>query len=119
MVREQVAERGWTGMMAAFAVDAAKALRETRADASSSGADYDPVLEGARGDVLGRAARTIVWSQRERAFVWWRYEASRARWVPEGREGVAARRLRVELSDAHEGKSVEEVLADRLDQEVA
>ena len=114
VARERVAERGWTGMMAAFAVNAAKARKEARADVASSGADYDPVLEGARGGVLGRAVRTMVWSARESAFVWWRYDAARAKWVPEGREGVAARKLRVELSDANEGRSVEEVLADRL-----
>ena len=101
-------------MKAAFTVDAVTAKREVAADVRSSGADYDPVLEGARGDVLGRPVRTMVWSPREGAFVWWRYEAPRAKWVPEGREGVTARKLRVELSDAHEGRSVEEVLAGRL-----
>ena len=112
--REQVAERGWTGMRAAFAVDAAKAKREGVADVRSSGADYDEELEAARGCVLGRPARTMVWSEREGAFVWWRHDATRAKWTPEAREGVAARKLRVELSDAHEGKSVEEILSDRL-----
>ena len=102
-------------MMAAFAVDAAKASREKRADAETSGADYDPVLESAAGDVLGRVARTMVWSPRERTFVWWRYEQARRKWVPEGHEGMAARKLRVELSDTRGGKSVEEVLADRLE----
>ena len=73
--------------------------------------DYDPVLEGAAGDVIGRAARTMVWNAKEARFVWWRYEAARRKWLPEGAEGVQARKLRVELSDANEGKSVEEVLA--------
>ena len=115
VAREQVAERGWTGMMAAFAVNAAKARREVRADVASSGADYDPVLEGARGEVLGRAVRTMVWSQREGTFVWWRYDARRHKWEPEAREGVAARKLRMELSDAHAGRSVEEILAEHLE----
>ena len=117
LAREQVAESGWTGTRASFAADKAKAEREVMADARSSGADYDPVLEGARGEVLGRPLRTMVWSAREGRFVWWRYDERRRKWEPQGVEGVAARKLRVELSDAHEGRSVEEILAAHLEVE--
>lgn len=96
-------------------MDKAKAEREARADVRSSGADYDPVLEGARGSVLGRPVRAMQWSAREGGFVWWRYDERRRKWDPQGVEGVAARKLRVELSDAHQGRSVEEILAAHLE----
>lgn len=81
----------------------------------SSGADLDLELESAAGAVHGRPVRTMEWSARERRFLWWQYDAARATWTPEGVERATARKLRVELSDAHEGRSVEEVLADRLE----
>ena len=114
LLREEVAAKGWTGMRASFAVAAEQAKRERAADVRSSGTEYDAEFEATRGAVLGKPVRAMVWSEREGAFVWWRYEAARAKWVPEGREGMAARKLRVELSDANDGRSVEEVLADRL-----
>ena len=114
LARERVARSGWTGTQAAFAVDREASRRELKADASSSGADYDPVLEGAAGAVHGKPVRTMEWSARLGRFVWWAYDEARAKWMPEGVERAEARKLRVELSDANEGKSVEEILADRL-----
>jgi hypothetical protein len=117
LAREEVARRGWTGTQAAFAVDAVKARRELKADVESSGRDYDPELEAAAGYVHGRPVRAMAWSARLARFVWWQYDAARAKWMPEGVEAAIARKLRVELSDANEGRSVEEVLAHRLEVE--
>lgn len=114
LAREEVAKCGWTGTRAAFAVDRKKAGRELRADVESSGRDYDPELEAAAGAVHGAPVRAMAWSARRGAFVWWRYDAARATWTPMGVERAEARKLRVELSDANEGRSAEEVLADRL-----
>lgn len=114
VAREHVAKRGWSGTTAAFAVNREKARRERKADVASSGADYDAEIEAARGEVHGRPARAMEWSAREKRVVWWQYDAKRTKWMPEGVERAMARKLRVELSDAHEGKSVEEILADRL-----
>ena len=108
-----MARQGWTGTQAAFAVDREAARREQKADVESSGADHDPELEAAAGAVHGRPVRTIEWSARLSALVWWRFDAARAKWMPVGVEPAIARKLRVELSDANEGKSVEEILADR------
>lgn len=113
LAREDVARRGWTGTQAAFAVDSEGARRELKADVESSGADHDPEIEAAAGAVHGRPVRTMEWSARMCALVWWRFDAARAKWMPEGVELAIARKLRVELSDANEGKSVEEILADR------
>ena len=110
-----MARHGWTGTQGAFAVDREKARRELRADVESSGREYDAELEAARGAVHGRPVRTMEWSAREERFVWWQYDAARAKWMPEGVERALARRLRVELSDANGGRSVEEILADRLE----
>jgi hypothetical protein len=115
LAREAVARQGWTGTQAAFAVDREAARRELRADVESSGADYDPELEAAAGAAYGKPARTMEWSARLGLFVWWRFDASSAKWMPEGVEPAIARKLRVELSDANEGRSVEEVLAGRLE----
>ena len=60
----------------------------------------------------------MLWSARLGAFVWWRFDSARAKWIPEGVERAEARKLRVELSDANEGRSVEEVLADRLQEAI-
>ena len=115
LARERVAREGWTGTQAAFAVDREKARRELKADVETSGRDYDPELEAAAGAVHGKSVRTMQWSALRGAFVWWQYDAARAKWMAEGVERAEARKLRVELSDANEGKSVEEVLADRLE----
>lgn len=114
LARERVAREGWTGIQAAFAVDRQKARRERRADIETSGSEYDPELEAAAGAVHGRPVRAMEWSARLGAFVWWRFDPARAKWMPEGVEAAVARRLRVELSDANEGRSIEEVLSDRL-----
>lgn len=82
---------------------------------ASSGSEYDPELEATRGAVHGRPVRTMEWSVHQARFVWWRFDAGRAKWMPEGAERGEARKLRVELSDMNEGKSVEEILADRLE----
>lgn len=95
-------------------MDRAKAVREHVADARSSGSGYDPGFEGTRGTVIGRPCRALLWSAREARFVWWHYQAGRAKWLPEGADRARARRLRIEVSEAHGGRSVEEVLADRL-----
>ena len=115
LAREEVAKRGYTGTQAAFAVDREKARRELKADVETSGRDYDPELEAAAGAVHGKPVRTMAWSARLSAFVWWQFEAARSKWMPEGVERTEARKLRVELSDANEGKSVEEILAERLE----
>lgn len=113
LAREEVARHGLSGMTASFAVDREKASPESKADVKSSGSGFDPVLEGARGEVIGRPARALVWSARLGRHVWWR--CAHGRWDPEGVERAVTRKLRVELSDANEGRSVEEVLADRLE----
>jgi hypothetical protein len=115
LAREEVARQGWTGMRGSFAVDREAASREQKADVRSSGSDFDAVLEGARGDVHGKPARAMAWSEREARFVWWSYDQARRKWWPEGVEAIGARKLRVELSDANEGRSVEEVLAKRVE----
>lgn len=115
LAREQVAAYGWSGTKGTFVSDREKARREERADVRSSGRDYDPELEAAAGAVHGRPVRALVWSPSLKRHVWWHHEADRRRWTPEGVELAVARKLRVELSDANEGKSVEEVLADRLE----
>lgn len=115
LARERVAREGWTGTQAALAVDREKARRELKADIETSGRDYDPELEAAAGAVHGKPVRTMQWSARLGAFVWWRFDAARAKWLPEGVGRAEARKLRVELSDASDGRSVEEVLADSLE----
>jgi hypothetical protein len=115
LARERVARSGYTGTQAAFGVDRQNAGREARGDMRSSGADYDAELEAAGGAVHRRPARAMEWSARRGAFVWWQYDARAAKWMPEGVERAEARKLRVEISDANKGKSVEEVLADRLE----
>ena len=99
-------------MRGSFAVDRERASRERKADVRSSGSDYDAELDAAAGGVIGRPARALVWSKHLGRMVWWRY--ANERWNPEGVERAVARKLRVELSDANAGRSVEEVLADRL-----
>lgn len=110
-----MAREGWTGTQAAFTVDREKSRRELRADIETSGRDYVPELEAAAGAVHGKPVRTMQWSALRGAFVWWRYDAAHAKWAPEAIERAEARKLRVELSDANEGKSVEEVLASHLE----
>lgn len=115
LARERVAKQGWIGTQAAFAVDRERSARELKADVKTSGRDHDPELEAAAGAVHGSPKRALEWSARRGTFVWWQYDAQRAKWMPEGAERAEARKLRVELSDANEGKSVEEILADRLE----
>ena len=112
LAREEVASRGWSAWTAAFAVDRERAERERTADERSSGLDHDSELAGAAGCVIGRPVRTLRWSARRGRFVWWRFDAARAKWMPEGVDPAGARKLRVELSDANAGKSVEEILGE-------
>lgn len=113
LAREEVARHGCTGMTASFAVDREQAYREGKADVRSSGSDFDAVLEGARGGVIGQPARALLWSATLGRMVWWHHANGRRE--PEGVERAVARKLRVELSDANKGKSVEEILADSVE----
>jgi hypothetical protein len=128
LAREEASVRVVTGTRAAFAADREKAEREARASVNASGSDYDPELEAAGGRVpgldagetapreafYGMAIRAWLWSVREGRGFWWRYDTLRRKWTAEGVDDILRWKLRVELSDANDGRSAEEVLADRL-----
>lgn len=76
-------------------------------DRSTEGRDADFVAT--RGSTT-RAIKRMIWSRMLNEHVWWARQPS-GKWEPTGaRERAVIRKLRVELSDAHNGESVEEVL---------
>lgn len=81
--------------------------RNRRLDRSTEGVDADFVAT--RGSTT-RPIKRMVWSPRLKEHVWW-VRRPDGKWEPTGcRERAVVRKLRVELSDAHGGQSVEEIL---------
>jgi len=100
---------GWSSDQASAVEDRARRRAIERANARASGDDFDPVLEGAGGDRVVRAARR-EWSKRLGRFVTWTHDAVAQAWVPAGYDSFEATLLRRE-AERRLGVSLERAFA--------